>query len=116
MNSLFFIQTKFYSHIDFNLKLQYLFRNFWFKKQIEMCDESTDHVVLKEQRQNRIEDFDEDDDDIRLPADTLAILNEFLRERSDNQTENTSNGKTEIKIEEDWVRQMKSLTSFVQII
>lgn len=47
-----------------------------------------------------------DDDDIKLPADTLAILNEFLRNR--NQAEqlelqidgNNTNGT----FEEDWVR------------
>lgn len=38
------------------------------------------------------------DDDIVLPADTLAILNEFLREKA--ETESTENSQS---FEENWV-------------
>jgi len=48
------------------------------------------------------------DDDISLPADTLAILNEFLLERSKREAEeeNQIANKTgkDAQFEEDWAR------------
>lgn len=74
-----------------------------------MCDQSIDQNIVEKQQEHLNEDFNEDDDDIRLPADTLAILNEFLQDKYDNQTEELENGKTAIKIEEDWVREVNKI-------
>lgn len=41
-----------------------------------------------------------DEDPIELPPDTLAILNEFLRNKSKQESLETSHGN----FEEDWVR------------
>lgn len=52
-----------------------------------------------------------DDDDVALPADTLAILNEFLRAKYENdQLEQQSDGDNNknIMFEEDWVRVVSS--------
>lgn len=46
---------------------------------------------------------DSEDDDTQLPADTLAILNEFLQERHACLPENGPDGKSARKIEENWV-------------
>lgn len=42
----------------------------------------------------------EDDDPIELPSDTLAILNEFLQNKSMQE----STGTSHINFEEDWVK------------
>lgn len=54
---------------------------------------------------NAVDDDGSDDDDIKLPADTLAILNEFLQqknqaEQQESQTDGDNSNKT---FEEDWV-------------
>lgn len=42
----------------------------------------------------------EDDEDLNLPADTLAILNEFLREKREHEN---AEQKTVDSFEENWV-------------
>lgn len=55
-----------------------------------------------------IDGVEADDDDLKLPADTLAILNEFLRNK--NQTEQLElqdDGENSSKtFEEDWVNEI----------
>lgn len=57
------------------------------KFRMEMCDKT--NVLEKVTIEN-----ENDDDECRLPADTLAILQEFLTEQASKKDE----------IEEDWVR------------
>lgn len=66
-----------------------------------MSDEQINNDVINEGDGVRF-----DDDDIKLPADTLTILNEFLRNR--NQAEQLElqidGNNTNDTFEEDWVR------------
>lgn len=48
--------------------------------------------------------YDSDDDDCRLPADTLAVLQEFLKEKELREQAEQSREKTGTDFEEDWVR------------
>lgn len=73
-----------------------------------MCDQSKQSDKHKEPHTIFEGDGLVEDEDICLPADTLAILNEFLQERYESQTETVSNGKTPTKIEEDWVRSVST--------
>lgn len=49
------------------------------------------------------DDFD-DDDAVKLPADTLAILNEFLRNKAYNETRELQQAESVNSFEENWVR------------
>lgn len=46
--------------------------------------------------------YDSDDDDCRLPADTLAVLQEFLKEKELREQAEQSREKTGTDFEEDW--------------
>lgn len=45
----------------------------------------------------------QDDEDLNLPADTLAILNDFLREKHEHENVELDNCKTVDSFEENWV-------------
>lgn len=65
-----------------------------------MGSEQIDNVAIDGREGNAF-----DDDDIKLPADTLAILNEFLRNKNEaEQLELQIDGDNMDKaFEEDWV-------------
>lgn len=65
-----------------------------------MSSEQINNVAINGQEDNSF-----DDDDIKLPADTLAILDEFLRNKSQaEQLELQIDGdNTDKAFEEDWV-------------
>lgn len=46
------------------------------------------------------------DDDIRLPEDTLRILNEFLKEQQEREAKENEQGSDIEKFEENWVRNL----------
>lgn len=61
---------------------------------------------LQVENSNQINDSngkEEEDDDLKLPADTLAILNEFLREKHDNENSELCNPNAVDSFEENWV-------------
>lgn len=45
-----------------------------------------------------------DDDEIRLPSDTLKILQEFLKEKQEQEAKEAEQGDDIDKFEENWVR------------
>lgn len=50
--------------------------------------------------QDRIEN---EDDPVALPADTLAILNEFLQNKRDQESFESNGPGNSVMFEEDWV-------------
>lgn len=61
------------------------------------------HDIMSKDNCDERNSCDSEDDDTQLPADTLAILNEFLQERDACSSENGPDGKSAVKIEENWV-------------
>lgn len=76
---------------------------------------AADRVASNKMEDNRV-DNDSDDEKIELPADTLAILNEFLQNKREQDLKaeegdqsNTTNGV----FEEDWVNVSKFMRNFI---
>lgn len=76
---------------------------------------AADQVASNKMEDNRV-DNDSDDEKIELPADTLAILNEFLQNKREQDLKaeegdqsNTTNGV----FEEDWVNVSKFMRNFI---
>lgn len=46
-------------------------------------------------------------DEIKLPADTQAILNEFLRQKKETESLEVQNNESDGTFEEDWVNLRK---------
>lgn len=65
-----------------------------------------------EQKETNLQtDAIDDDDDLKLPADTLAILNEFLQNKKQTeQLELQADGENSSRtFEEDWVNEIRAL-------